>query len=453
MSRTEVQAPPTKPSGIPWLGEVPAHWEVKRLKDMCQLSALYGMNEPSSSYATEGIRFLRTTDITDDGELLEGGAVYLEPEVVKDYMLADGDILLSRSGTLGRSLVYREGIHGPCSYAGYLVRFVPGTNLDPQFAFYFTKSREFVDWLELTATASTIGNISGQKFANLPIPSPPLPEQRAIAAFLDERTARIDALVGRKRRLVQLLKEKRQALITRAVTRGLDPTAKMKESGVPWLGEVPEGWEVKKIRFLFRFQSGGTPSTTNEAYWEGTLPWVSAKDMKRMWISDTEDYISEHALAESAANTVPPNSLLLLTRSGILQHTIPVCVNSRRMAINQDVKGFIPVAENVDVRFCAYFIHGSQDQLLPLWRQEGATVESLEFETVKNTMLPLPPLVEQRTIAAFLDDRTTRLDALVTKVEQAVERLQEYRTALISAAVTGKVRVPTGRSEDEMIGQ
>ncbi|QQR86612.1 MAG: restriction endonuclease subunit S [Flavobacteriales bacterium] len=148
---------------------------------------------------------------------------------------------------------------------------------------------------------------------------------------------------------------------------------------------------MKKIRFLFRFQSGGTPSTTNEAYWEGTLPWVSAKDMKKMWISDTEDHISEHALTESAANTVPPNSLLLLTRSGILQHTIPVCVNSRRMAINQDVKGCIPVADNVDVRFCAYFIHGSQEQLLPLWRQEGATVESLEFETVKNTAFALPP--------------------------------------------------------------
>ena len=212
--------------------------------------------------------------------------------------------------------------------------------------------------------------------------------------------------------------------------------AATKPSGITWLGEVPAHWGMKKIRFLFRFQSGGTPSTTNEAYWEGTLPWVSAKDMKKMWISDTEDHISEHALTESAANTVPPNSILLLTRSGILQHTIPVCVNSRRMAINQDVKGCIPVADNVDVRFCAYFIHGSQEQLLPLWRQEGATVESLEFETVKNTAFALPPLPEQRAIAAFLDERTARIDGLIARKQRLVQLLKEKRQALITRAVT-----------------
>ena len=213
---------PLKPSGVEWLGEIPAHWEVKRLKQVCKKSALYGANEAATNYVEEGVRFLRTSDIDDDGKLRNNGAVYMERDLIADYLLEDGDLLLSRSGTLGRSFVYREKAHGQCAYAGYLVCFRLNARMIPEFAFYFTKSREFADWLSLSVIQATIGNVNGQKFANVAIPTPPILEQRAIAAYLDRETAKIDILIAKIRQHIAKLQEYRTAVISAAVTGKID---------------------------------------------------------------------------------------------------------------------------------------------------------------------------------------------------------------------------------------
>ena len=129
--------PQYKPSGIPWLDDIPAHWQVPRLKYLCSRSGIYGANVPATEYQDTGIRFLRTTDITDEGHLKDGG-VFLPKELVGDYLLNDGDVLISRSGTVGRSFLYQSKLHGPCAYAGYLVRFVPGPRILPEYLFQFT---------------------------------------------------------------------------------------------------------------------------------------------------------------------------------------------------------------------------------------------------------------------------------------------------------------------------
>ena len=214
--------PEYRDSGVEWLGAIPTQWGHSRLKHECWQSALYGANEPASSYVIDGVRFLRTSDINDSGQLCTEGAVFLPEATVCEYLLLDGDFLLSRSGTLGRSLHYESELHGPCAYAGYLVRFVPKPSLDPRFLFFYTKSRPFQDWLSVSAIQSTIGNINGQKYANLALPLPSPSEQLAIVHFLDRETAKIDALVAKKERLIELLQEKRSALITQAVTKGLD---------------------------------------------------------------------------------------------------------------------------------------------------------------------------------------------------------------------------------------
>ena len=244
--------PEYKSSDVAWLGDLPSHWKPKRFKFGCSRSALYGANESAESYSLDGIRFLRTTDIDDSGSLVDYGAVYLPEELVQDYLLSDGDILISRSGTLGRALHYQRDVHGPCAYAGYLVRFVPKPTLDSRFAFYFTKSKVFMGWLSVSAIQSTIGNINGQKYGNLHLPDPALGEQRAIADFLDHETVRIDQLIEKKQRMVEVLGEKRQAVISRAVTKGLDPSVRMKESCVEWIGALPESSGVRRGKFMFR---------------------------------------------------------------------------------------------------------------------------------------------------------------------------------------------------------
>lgn len=213
------------------------------------------------------------------------------------------------------------------------------------------------------------------------------------------------------------------------------PYPKYKPSGIDWLGDVPAHWDVKRFGYLFRIFSGGTPSTDEIDLWDGDLPWVSPKDMKTMEIFDTEDHISDDAVQKSATCKVPRESLLIVSRSGILRHSLPAAIATREMAINQDIRGCVPVGE-VDSKFVAYFIRGNQDALLTLWRQQGATVESLNLESAKVTKLHLPPLAEQRAIAGFLDAETGRLDRLVAKKRELIERLKEKRAALISRTVT-----------------
>ena len=213
---------PKKDSGVEWLGAIPAHWDVKKLKYLCSRSAIYGANESSNAYIESGIRLLRTSDIDDNGGLVDDNPVHIDPSSVQDYRLSSGDLLLSRSGTIGRSFLYDKNRHGECAYAGYLVRFVPNKRLIPKFAFYFTKSSTFQDWLRVSVIQSTIGNVNGWKYANMPMPTTEVTEQQAVVSFLDRETGWIDALTGRINQAIEKLQEYRSALITAAVTGKID---------------------------------------------------------------------------------------------------------------------------------------------------------------------------------------------------------------------------------------
>ena len=317
----------------------------------------------------------------------------------------------------------------------------PDHDLNKEYLYYLSVSSDFRKigeaWMYGAGGQQRVPDEFVKEFR---IGFPPIPEQQTIAAFIDRETGRIDALITKKKNLLSLLAEQRIALISRAVTKGLNPSVKLKPSGVEWLGDVPENWEVKKIRHMFTFRSGGTPSTENPDYWDGDIPWVSPKDMKSFYIVDTEDHINQIAIQESATNLIQKNTLVIVMRSGILIHSIPACVLMRAMAINQDIKAFLPTIQ-IFPAYYARFIECFQKQLLTEWRKEGATVESLDMELIKNFHVPLFPLPEQQAIADFLDRETAKIDTLSLKIQTAIERLKEYHTALISAAVTGKIDV------------
>jgi type I restriction enzyme, S subunit len=277
---------------------------------------------------------------------------------------------------------------------------------------------------------------------------PPLTEQRAIAAFLNHETARINALVAKKECLIKLLQEKRAALISHAVTKGIDPDVKMKDSGVEWLGEIPQHWEVRRLRFVGAFYSGGTPSKENLDFWSGDIPWVSPKDMKYEIIRDTEDHITTKAIEDSSTRLVQAWAVLIVVRSGILRHTIPVGINAIPVAINQDMKAVV-LKPFLRAEYFASVIRGHQSILLIEWRKEGTTVESIEFDLLVNTSCPIPPIAEQEAIISYIERETARIDALISKIGEAIEKLKEYSSALISAAVTGKIDVRETVSDHE----
>ena len=203
-----------------WFGSMPKDWQSLPLKYLCEKNSLYGANISSNSYESHGVRFIRTSDISDDGVLYPEG-VNIAQYLVEDYMLNDGDFLISRSGTIGRSLIYKKEM-GPCAYAGYLIRYILKSNTSPHWLFYVTKSEGFEQWLSSVVIEATIGNVNGEKYANMLLPLPPLAQQHAIADYLDCETARLDELAAKTRETIALLKERRAALVTAAVTGQID---------------------------------------------------------------------------------------------------------------------------------------------------------------------------------------------------------------------------------------
>ncbi len=184
-----------------------------------------------------------------------------------------------------------------------------------------------------------------------------------------------------------------------------------KDSGVAWRGEIPEEWNVKRLKRVVEFRGGGTPAKENLEFWSGDIPWVSPKDMKVSVMLDTEDKITANAVRESATKLIPPGAVLMVVRSGILARTIPVALAGREVTLNQDLKALVPRAGLLP-EYLMYTIAGMERELLIEWKKEGATVESLEIDLVACTPVPIPTVVEQRAIAAFLDRETARTETV-----------------------------------------
>ncbi len=216
------------------------------------------------------------------------------------------------------------------------------------------------------------------------------------------------------------------------------PYPAYKDSGVEWLGQVPEHWELRKLKHLAVFAGGGTPDKGNLDYWDGEIPWVSPKDMKREVISESIDHITPLGLASSTTSLIDSGAVLLVFRSGIIRHTVPVGINTVPVALNQDMKAAKLDHRHITSKFLLRWIQGLNSSLRLAWCKQGATVESLDHEYVASTTLPLPTLPEQHAIEVFLDREAARIDALIEKKQRLIELLKEKRQAVISQAVTGK---------------
>ena len=230
---------------------------------------------------------------------------------------------------------------------------------------------------------------------------------------------------------------------------------KYKDSGVLWLGEVPEHWPLSKLKYFASFCGGGTPSRENLDYWDGEIPWVSPKDMKSERILSAEESVTEAGLRSSATALLSPGRLLMVVRSGILKHTIPVAINDVAVCLNQDMKAVSFATNSCQSEFFLRWVQGLNDQLLLAWSKQGATVESIEHAYLAETVVPLPRPEEQCAIIKFLNCEIGKIDALVEEQRRLIELLKEKRQAVISHAVTKGMNpdAPLKDSGIEWLGQ
>lgn len=347
---------------------------------------------------------------------------------------------MSTVRTYLRAIAYAdESLEGCVCSTGFAV-VSPGYQLVPRFLFYWLRSDHIVDEICARSVGISYPAINPSDFPGLPVAVPEHREQQVIADFLDRRTAAIDALIEKKERLIGLLEEKRQALITQAVTKGLDPSVPMKDSGVEWLGEVPAHWEVRPVGYLTRSTGGCTPSKDNEEFWNGDIPWVSPKDMKVETLSDSEDHVSRKALVETGLSLVPPPVVLIVVRGMILARHFPVAVTQEPVTLNQDMKAMRPV-RNLSARYLALSLRGLEPAALSLVEEAGHGTKRLRTDLWSRFPVPLPPLGEQLRIVEATMGVSSALTNAASRLADSVNLLREYRQALITAAVTGKIDV------------
>lgn len=417
-----------KDSGVEWIGEIPEHWEVKKLKYVLELiSEKVVSKETNFSYTgMENIEAHTGRFLASDSE--SDGLANLYEE---------NDILF------GKLRPYLSKVHlaqhsGICSTEFLVYRIIEGYS--PIFYQKLMISPSFIEIVNSSTYGAKMPRANSEFINNQFVPCPPIEERNRIATFLDKKTSEIDAIIAKKEALVERLKEQRQAIINEAVTKGLNPNARMKESGIEWLGEIPAHWEVVKLKHLFDLVGGGTPSKLNGSYWEGSIPWVSPKDMKFDRILKTKDYLTEKGIIESTTNLIDEESLLMVVRSGILQRIIPIAIAGCKLTINQDIKAFIKKG-NLYTKFLYYFIKGNDKFLRDEIVKRGATVESVEVEFLNNVQIPVPSAKEQNKILSYLENKFDVISKAQTKTEDSITKLKSYRQSLISEAVTGKIKV------------
>jgi type I restriction enzyme S subunit len=435
--------PHYKPSGVQWLGEVPAHWDVLPLKRDLQF-VTSGSRGWADNYADDGDLFIRIGNLTRDSIRLSLADVQrvLVPEGAEGARtkVQVGDVLFSITAYLGSVAVVPESL-GTAYVSQHVALARPANNLvSSEWIAYVASSMVGQTFLQTQGYGGTKVQLSLDDIASLVLTVPPRDEQAQIVSFLEAQAAKIDALIAEQEKLIRLLAEKRRATISHAVTRGLDPAAPMKDSGVAWLGEVPAHWAVTPLKHLVNFRSGGTPSKEKLNYWNGDVPWASAKDLKTDRLADTIDHITAAAIEEKAADLVPRGAVLVVVRGMILARMFPVSIVDTPMAINQDLKAVIP-GERIDSEFLAWLLRGTSDDSLRRLDEAGHGTKALRMDAWASMFLPVPPIPEQARIAQFIEQEMTRLAQLQNEAERAIALLKERRAALIAAAVTGQIDV------------
>lgn len=449
-----------KDSGLVSLGLVPSHWQIAPLK---QFFHIVGGSTPKS----------------DNGEFWDGDIVWVSPADLSKLdslkisdsarkittqglascgttLVPTGSLVLSTRAPIGSLAIAGVEL---CTNQGCKSLVPTGASKSNFYAYMLLASTE---QLNLRGKGTTFLELSADELGAFRVVRPPLAEQSAIAAFLDRETGKIDALIAEQEKLLTLLAEKRQATISHAVTRGLTnlpganlnaalgggpkgegkdspshTNATMKDSGVPWLGEVPAHWGVAALSYLSQIETGSTPDRSEPRYWNGSIPWLKTGEINWTPICESEEFISHEGLANSAAKIAKPATLLMaMYGQGVTRGRVALL--EIEAAYNQACAAIV-FGPHILPEFGRYFFMAAYDHI----RNDGNETSQMNLSAgaIAKIKLPVPPLNEQVAIIDALNSKVASMDELRGNAESAIALLKERRSALIAAAVTGKVDV------------
>lgn len=410
-----------------WVSQVPNDWKRDWLKWHVALSSERPDDDERAS-----LPYLSNEDIASwTGKLLRNE---LEPSEADSRLFRSGDVLFNKLRPY-LAKVFHADFDGVSS--GELLCLRPSERVDARYLFYVLTSFGFIDAIDSHTFGSKMPRADWEIVGHQPLPLPRVEVQQHVARFLDQKTARIDALIEKKQALLERLAEKRQALITRAVTKGLNPDAPMKPSRIGWIGDVPGHWMVAPVKRIAKLESGHTPDRKVDEYWQDCeIPWVSLNDTDTLragdYISETAHKINELGLANSSARMLPPRAVVF-TRDATIGES---AITTHPMAVSQHIIAWLCDESLVIPEYLLFAIYGMTQELMRL--TNGSTIGTIGLADVKSICVPVPPLLEQHEIVRHVFNGKDRLAQAGGIVNKSIEALREHRSALVTAAVTGQ---------------
>lgn len=432
-----------KDSGIEWIGEIPENWDIKKIKHRCYVKGRVGWKGlKSSEFLTDGFSYLVTgTDFKNDTVDWDNCYHIDEERYNEDpyIQLQNEDLLITKDGTIGKLAVVTNLDKPACLNSGIFVVRSTKEDFSTRYLLWVLKSSTFTDFNGLTAYGSTIQHLYQNVFVEFAFAFPAVQTQISIADYLRKKTAEIDQIIANKQKLIALYEEEKQAIINQAVTKGLDKNVELKDSGVEWLGEIPEHWEVKKLNYCFRqIGSGTTPTSGKPEYYEnGEFNWLQTGDLNDSEITETSKKITQKALDDnSTLRFYPIDSIVIamygatIGKTGFLK--IETTTNQACCVLSKP--------KNMFPKFVFYWFNAVKKHIISL--SYGGGQPNINQEQIRSLKIQQPPINEQKLIVVLIESELNRLSVIIEKFNKQIDLLQEYRTTLISEVVTGKIKVP-----------
>jgi type I restriction enzyme S subunit len=439
--------PKYKPSGVEWLGDVPEGWEVKRARAVGVFSSS-GIDKKSVDGEQEVQMFNYLDVYKSPDKILRYSKDLMwttaPASKVAEHSVMLDDILLTPSSETADDIGHAARVTSVppnILYSYHILRFRKGAGFDASFVTHCFNAVPIRSYFESVCTGTTRKVLVRDDFKNAPFAFPPFAEQTAIAEFLDRETGKIDELVAEQRRLMELLKEKRQAVISHAVTKGLNPHAPMKPSGIEWLGDVPKHWEVVSLKHLVSPPITDGPHVSPTKFDDG-VPFVSAEAVSQGFIDFTKiwGYVSPEDHEQFSKRYKSTRGDILMVKLGATTGTVAIVETDEEFSI------WVPLAairakKDIEPRFLLHVLRSDNLKRAYELNWTYGTQQTLGLRTISNLGIPLPPKVERDEIVRHIDSILPSFESLTAEAQRAIDLLQERRTALISAAVTGQIDV------------
>jgi type I restriction enzyme S subunit len=432
--------PEYRDSGVEWIARLPKDWARAAIKHVLATPITDGPHE-TPAFLTVGIEFL-SVDGIQDGELVFDGKRFISHDDHARYSKKAkpqiDDVLVGKSASVGKVARVKTSVEFNVWSPLAILR----SNTEkcrPAYLEFALKADPAQQQILLAGNTSTQANIGMDRLGSVGIPIPPIDEQDQLTQNIERETKRIDSLITNKTRFIELLKEKRQALITHAVTKGLNPNVKFRDSGVEWIGAVPDAWSFQPIKFLASIGNGSTPTKDNNTYWEnGHFPWLTSSCVNQDLVNSADQFVTDAALRECHLPViVPPAVLIGITGQGKTRGMASTLLIEA--TINQHIAYLKPKPQILLIEFLRMFLDASYGWLRFESEAVGSTKGAITCEQLGNTKIPLPSLVEQQNILDGARQTLSLIDRLSKKTQHSIDLLKERRSAFITAAVTGQI--------------